>query len=73
MAAGITFAFELAESVDLTAQSRRLRRAELAQQRHELVGFEQVEYALGGARQAGQVDRLDQPQHVALGGGAIDI
>jgi len=39
---GHTFAFELAESVDETAQSSRLRRAELAQQRDELVGFEQV-------------------------------
>jgi hypothetical protein len=70
---GHSFALELTESVNETAQSSGFRCAELAQQRHELVGFEQVEYTLGGARQAGQVDRLDQPQNVALGDGAIDV
>jgi hypothetical protein len=70
---GDTFAFELAESVDLTAQSRSPRRAELAQQRHELIGFEQLEDALGCALQAGQVDRLGQPQQIAFRGGTIDI
>jgi hypothetical protein len=70
---GDTLAFELAESVDETAQSGGLRCAEVAQQGHEPIRFEKLEYAVGRPLQAGQVDRLDQPQQVTLRGCSIDV
>jgi hypothetical protein len=70
---GHALAFELAKTVNQTAQSSGFRRAQLAQQRDELVRLEEVQDALGCPRQAGQVDGLDQPEQVALRGGAIDV
>jgi hypothetical protein len=71
--AGDALALELAESVDLTGQSSRLRHAKLAQRGQQLVGIEEVEYELGCPLEAGQVDRLDQPQQIALRCGAVDV
>ena len=70
---GHTLALELAETVNVTAQSSGLRCVNVAQQGQELVGFEEVQYALGCPRQACEVDRLNEPQHVALRGSPIDV
>jgi hypothetical protein len=70
---GHAFAFELAKTVNLAAQSSGFRSVEVAQQGRELVGFEEIQHLLRCPPQAGHVDRVDQPQQVALRGSAIDV